>query len=336
MIFSLFSRIPFLLLAQLLCSSRLCKAEDDVIFASQGSNTCPVNYSKITSSKWACIAAMAIGDSTLNGDQDAETFNEIEDADSFPSGCYECPKSTSNCVKGTWFNTHPTGSGQKDARIYCAKNTLSLESPENGIIFMGDSDVDYWYTSRETLPGSFNYGVGGDTCTKVYNDFISLVKSVTNIKWMVLVCGENDLASGASVNTVFKRFKKIYNAAINKKIKIIMMGTKPEPDTNKLHKKYMKYDKKIMNFAKKEINKKGSPSLIFVDSHNSFKSLGNPKKLYADDELHLSAEGYVRWNEWLQNAYDHALCDDYDNYDDYYDDECTCYVWKKSSCVRKL
>jgi len=272
---------------------------------------------------------MSIGDSTLNGDQDAETFNEIEDEDSFPSGCYECPKSTSNCLKGTWFNTHQTGSGQQDARLYCAKNTLSLESPENGIIFMGDSDVDYWYESRKTLPGSFNYGVGGHTCTQVYNDFMSLVQSVKNIQWMVLVCGENDLASGASVNTVFKRFRKIYNAAINENIKIIMMGTKPEPDTKNLHKKYKKYDKKLKKFAKKEIKKNGFPSFIFVDSYSSFLSLGNPRSLYANDKLHLSSEGYGHWNEWLQNAYDNALCDDDD-------DVCKCYVWKKSSCVKKL
>jgi len=288
---------------------------------------------------------MAIGDSTLDGDQDAENFNEVEDDNSFPSGCYECgsssssssitttssssPKSTSACSKGTWFNTNPTGSGQQEARLYCAKNTLSLERPENGIIFIGDSDVDYWYTSRETLPGSFNYGVGGDTCTKVFDDFKSLVKSVKKIKWMVLVCGENDLAAGASVDTVFKRWKKIYNAAMKENIKIIMMGTKPEPDTKSLHNKYKKYDKKLMSFAKKEIKKKGVPSFIFVDSYNSFKSLGNPKTLYSDDKLHLSAKGYEYWNVWLKNAYDNALCDNND-------DECKCYVWKKSSCVKKL
>ena len=53
------------------------------------------------------------------------------------------------------------------------------------------------------------------------------------------------------------------------------MGTKLEPGTKKSQKKHMKYDKKLMNFAKKEINKKGSPSLIFVDSYDSFKSLEN-------------------------------------------------------------
>merc|ERR1712183_349422 len=200
---------------------------------------------------------------------------------------------------------------------------------ENGIIFMGDSDVDYWYESRETLPGSFNYGVGGHTCNQVYNDFMSLVQSVQNIQWMVLVCGENDLASGVSVNNVFKRFKKIYNAAIARNIKIIMIGTKPEPDTKNLHKKYRKYDNKLKKFAKKEIEKRGLPSFIFIDSYKSFLSIGNPRSLYADDKLHLSAEGYGYWNEWLQNAYDNALCDDGD-------DVCKCYVWKKSSCVKTM
>jgi len=300
-----------------------------VIFASKGSNTCPENYSKIISSKWACIAAMAIGDPTLDGDQDAETFQGEESEASFPSGCYECPQNTFECLKGSWFNEDPAGEANQDARLYCAKNTLTLESPEKGIIFMGDSDVDYWYESRETLPGSFNYGVGGHTCNQVYKDFTSLIQSVQNIQWMVLVCGENDLAYGASVNTAFKRFRNIYYAASSQNIKIIMIGTKPEPSTKDLHKKYKKYDKKVKSFAKKESNKKGFPSIIFIDSHKSFVSLGNSNSLYADDKLHLSPEGYGYWNEWLQNAHDNALCDDNG-------DVCKCYIWQKNYCAKKI
>lgn len=277
---------------------------------------------------------MAIGDPTLSGDQDAENFNGEEKDGSFPSGCYECPKNTNKCAKGTWFNAHPTGASNQDARLLCAKNTLSLEKPENGIIFMGDSDVDYWSDSRKTLPGSFNYGIGGHTCKKVLNDFTSLLKSVQNIQWMVLVCGENDLTSGASVTTVYKRFQKIYNAASRKGIRIIMMGTKPEPSTKKLHKKYVKYDKKLQKFAKKKASNSGGPPFIFIDSFKSFKSLGNSNSLYSNDKLHLSAKGYKYWNEWLTNAYDNALCDDYD--DDYYSDVCKCYIWKKNTCMKKL
>jgi len=319
----------FQLLLSLLCGFAFCIAEDDIIFATKGSNKCPDNYSKITSSKWACVAAMGIGDPTLTGDQDAETFNEIENEASFPSGCYECPKNTQECLKGSWFNEHETGKGHEDARLYCARTALSLDSPENGVIFMGDSDIDYWYNSRQILPGSFNYGVGGYTCKQVLSDFDSLTNYVQNIQWMVLVCGENDLAYGASVKEAFKRFRKIYNAAKSKNIKIIMIGTKPEPSTRNLHAKYRKYDRKIINFARNEAEKSDSPSLIFIDSYKSFTSLGNPRSLYADDKLHLSNEGYKYWGDWLQNAYKNASCEVGNAI-------CNCYVWKKKSCVKSL
>ena len=78
----------FQLLLSLSCGFVFCFAEDDIIFATKGSNKCPDNYSKITSSKCACVAVMGICDPTLTGDQDAETFNEIENEASFPSGCY--------------------------------------------------------------------------------------------------------------------------------------------------------------------------------------------------------------------------------------------------------
>lgn len=270
---------------------------------------------------------MGIGDPTLDGDQDAEKFRGEENESSFPAGCYECPRNTNSCAKGTWFNKHPTGSANPSARPYCAKNSLSLESPENGVIFMGDSDIDYWYDSRETLPGSFNYGIAGYTCNQVLKDFKSLVETTTNISWMILVCGENDLAGFSSAATVFRRFKKIYKLARRNDIRIIMMGTKPEPDTKNLHKKYRQYDRKLKRWAEKKAKDKDQPPFIFVDSYKAFQELGNPDSLYADDELHLSAEGYGYWNDWLYNAYDYGVCNE--------GSFCGCYSWQNFKCIGK-
>ena len=169
------------------------------------------------------------------------------------------------------------------------------------------------------------YGIAGYTCNQVLQDFKSLVETTTNISWMILVCGENDLSGSAGANKVFRRFKEIYREARRNDIRIIMMGTKPEPDTTYLHKKYRKYDRKLKRWARKKAKNTDQPPFIFVDSYKAFKELGNPDSLYADDELHLSAEGYSYWNGWLQNAYNYGVCNE--------EGSCGCYYWQDYECI---
>jgi len=310
-------------------------SDEEIIFASKGSNICPPSYKKVTSSKWACMAAMALGDQNLPGDQDGETFEGSENVSDFPYGCYECPQGSNTCGKGTWFNTESSGQGNLKARPYCVRSSLDLEQPESGIIFVGDSDVDYWRESSSvTFPGSFNYGIAGYTCQQVQKDLRDLLKVVKGVKFIVLVCGENDLTN-SSPSVTFKRFRKVYQKARRKNIRVLMMGTKPEPDTGNLHRKYRNYDNRLKVLAQKEAEKnlKDGPPFIFVDVYKAFKSLNNPRSLYAEDGLHLSAEGYAYWNTWVQNAHDNALCDDNDDY--YYKDTCNCYLWKKMTCTKK-
>jgi len=272
---------------------------------------------------------MSLGDQHLSGDQDVETFKGVENESDFPGGCYECPQNSNTCGKGTWFNTHTTGQGNAKSRVYCARPTLSLEQPESGIIFIGDSDVDYWRDSDVVFPGSFNYGVAGDTCANVNKYLSELLKVVKDVKVIVLVCGENDLVS-TSPSITFKRFKKVYRIARRQNIRVIMMGTKPEPDTTDLHADYRKYDQLLKRFARRVAKKNSdSPPFIFIDVYQSFKSIGNPKSLYDNDELHLSAKGYTYWKAWVRNAYENAICDDAT-------DVCNCYLWKKKSCRGKV
>jgi len=279
---------------------------------------------------------MSLGDQNLSGDQDGEMFKGSENESDFPNGCYECPNGSNICGKGTWFNTASSGQGNEQARPYCALSSLDLEQPESGIIFVGDSDVDYWRESSSvTFPGSFNYGIGGYTCGNVNQELLELLEVVKGVAFVVLVCGENDLTD-KNVATTFRRFKNVYNKLRGKNIRVLMMGTKPEPNTQYLHRDYRKYDEKLRKFARQEAEKNPNdlPPFIFVDVYKAFESLGNPRSLYAGDGLHLSAQGYSFWNKWVQNAYDHAICDQYD--DGYYADICNCYLWNKLECTGNL
>merc|ERR1711865_1326167 len=95
--------------------------------------------------------------------------------------------------------------------------------------------------------------------------------------------------------------------------RVIMMGTKPEPDTKNLHKKYRQYDAKVGQFAK---SSKGS--VAFVDVYSSFAALGNPGNLYAADDLHMSKKGYTLWDTWAATAHGDAS---------------GCAIWKSGKCT---
>ena len=90
------------------------------------------------------------------------------------------------------------------------------------------------------------------------------------------------------------------------------MGTKPELDTRSLHDKYEKYDEQIRSLAISS-----ATEVAMVDVYESYKDLGNGNNLYANDDLHLSREGYNLWTGWAKQALTDAQCVE----------------WKSGSCV---
>jgi len=48
--------------------------------------------------------------------------------------------------------------------------------------------------------------------------------------------------------------------------------------------------------------------ITMIDVHESFQARGNPDRLYANDGLHLSADGYHLWSHWTQQALNDLGC----------------------------
>ena len=83
-----------------------------------------------------------------------------------------------------------------------------------------------------------NLGVGGYTCKNVRNEFDAYQATFGNPAYVVIVCGENDLASGRSVSKTFGFSEEIVATANSNGATVIYFGTKPEPDTQSLHDEY--------------------------------------------------------------------------------------------------
>jgi len=296
-------------------ASRALAEEPQVVLASE----CPDGYSPVTENIYACRAAMALVDP---GDQEGGGFQGTEKDRDWPSGCYFCD-GVEECSDGTWFNNEKKGNNDvSGVKRYCAKDMNELMK-ETRVLFLGDSDVEFWPTTETKYTNSNNLGVGGYTCSDVLKEVRqkkgSMLKSFGPPDIVVLVCGENDLAFGRSVGKTFKSAKSIIKLVQKTGAKVIYLGTKPEPSTKNLHKKYREYDEKMQKLA---VSSRSTENrLVMINSYKAFEALGNPNSLYRKDKLHLSSEGYSLWDTWTQTALNDLSSED------------TCIVWESNQCV---
>ena len=308
----------------------------EVVLGEVGSNTCPEGYVKITDERM-CLAAMDIlgpGNPELHPDAfEASLYTGAEEDADFPSGCYtydyvyftvdqEPTKEVNQeeFERLVAFNNHSTGSPVEDMTPICAKN---LEPPaQGGILYVGDSDIDYWIESPTVGTNySYNIGIGGFTCGDLLENDMDL--NLENFldyfapSNVVLVCGENDLAYGESVDATLENLANVIDAILDHGASIVYLGTKNEPSTQALWSSYKKYVTRVRTLAE-ELCSPSTPRVAFVDVQAGFSALGNPDSLYAPDELHLSDEAYALWSEWTKAALE---------------DETGCCSWEGTECV---
>jgi len=160
----------------------------------------------------------------------------------------------------------------------------------------------------------FNVGFAGYRCTDVINEVDTMFNTFTPDR-IVLVCGENDLAYGASPEEAFAGYETAVNMFISLGVTVYSIGTKPEPAMTALHSDYRKLDDMIFELAAKL-----NGGLVFVDSYAGFVAAGNTNDLYAQDKLHLSSKGYGLWFDWLVVALE--------------DEGGGCQVYKNGECVQ--
>lgn len=269
----------------------LCGSASALVELAEAGNECPVGFLPLTSAE-SCRAAL---DQTSFDGMD---FQGSEENEEWPKGCYYC-RGVPGCVNGVWFNEHSTGSAKGNARPICARGFEPLA--KNQVLFMGDSDIDFWPTSS-SFEGAYNVGYGGYTCLDVIKE-IDRFLATFQPRQLVLVCGENDLAGGASVATTLARLDRILEKTQAANLPVVFLGTKPEPDSRSLWKKYEQYDQGLKDRAKRLTSTTTRyPSLVFIDSYQGFLDAGNGKELYANDQLHLSNLGYRYWTQWTANA----------------------------------
>ena len=279
-------------------------------------NTCPPSHPAKLTSVYGCRSGMHV----LG--YEAGDLHGSEDEADWPSGCYHC-QGVSDCSDGAFHNMNAVGSANGDAQPYCA---LENYIQSGRVLFVGDSDIDYWPYDSMPISDSYNVGWGGYTCAEVLAEVDDLL-SFFSPSAVILVCGENNLANGQSASDAFLDFEAIVSKIRESGARTIYVGTKPEPGTADLHTEYRNYDDQIKAHATSlAAAATSTPPLIVIDSYHGFEDAGNPTSLYDSDELHLSAAGYALWATWLTQAY-LALASTTG-------ESAACYVWRSGACTQ--
>jgi len=101
----------------------------------------------------------------------------------------------------------------ENAKVLCGDgNGIGQSATKNGLLFVGDSDVDYWRSTEANFESSitngavYNVGYGGYSCRDVHREVGDMVEAFEPAT-VALVCGENDLGGGGTVDITYDKVR---------------------------------------------------------------------------------------------------------------------------------
>jgi lysophospholipase L1-like esterase len=179
--------------------------------------------------------------------------------------------------------------------IQAFKKKDSLHAPlKNGILFIGSSSFTKW-TDLENVYKDYaaiNRGFGGSTLVDV-NNYIQDVVFPYEARQIVIYCGENDIAAGASAIKTLNRFATLFTGIRNNQpdVPVAYISMKQSPSRTK----FLSAVIHANSLIKEYLTHYKATKFIDVDSkmHNKDGSLR--PELFLPDMLHMKQPGYDIW-----------------------------------------
>ena len=172
--------------------------------------------------------------------------------------------------------------------------TLACPPPQNSIVFYGSSSIRLWTTLAEDFSGLpvVNRGFGGSTLDACSWFFYRLIAPLRPSA-LVLYAGDNDLGDGKSPEQVLASYRALAEQVRSHlgPIPFTFLSIKPSPARVSLTETIRQTNEMIRR------EHAAAPQNIYVDAFTPMLGRDSKprKELYADDGLHLSAEGYAFW-----------------------------------------
>lgn len=177
-----------------------------------------------------------------------------------------------------------------------------ISQDQHAVVFLGDSITDWWGAD---LGGNFpgmkiaNRGIAGDTTRGV---LIRLQEDVLSLhpKGLVLLIGTNDLASGASPESIVGNFKLILAELkrADPRLPIIVCQIFPSATAMKRPAALIRRTNELYAAAAQ-----GDPQITFLETWPLFANAqGDATTAEFPDLLHPNAAGYAKWAAALRPA----------------------------------
>lgn len=174
------------------------------------------------------------------------------------------------------------------------------------VLFTGSSSVRLWTNLTAVFPGRavLNRGFGGSQMSDLVHFFDRVVRPYKP-SMIVVYEGDNDLAGGKSVETVYAEFL-LFLRRVRTDLPgtpVAILATKPSPLRLNLLASQRDLDTRL------ETLDQSSPGVFFIDTfHPLLDATGVPRpEYYLDDKLHLTPAGYAVWQRVVEVALNRML-----------------------------
>ncbi len=189
---------------------------------------------------------------------------------------------------------------KKDIDAFLKADSLQFPSKEQ-ILFVGSSSFTYWKDIKDYFPGYpiINRGFGGSELPDLIH-YANQIIIPYQPKQIIIYCGENDIADSvaATPRMVLDRFKILFKIIRSQlgNIPIAFVSIKPSPSRWKLEKKFLKANRLIKRYLKRDA------TATYVNIHDAMllpNGSVNPE-LFIKDNLHMNAKGYEIWQKKIE------------------------------------
>jgi lysophospholipase L1-like esterase len=168
-------------------------------------------------------------------------------------------------------------------------------------LFYGSSSIRLWSTLVQDFSHlkPVNHGFGGSTLAECVAAMELLVYPVKP-RAIVFYAGDNDLDAGTEphqVAALLERFMASVLARVGP-IPVLVLAVKPSPcrwgNADNIRRANEHFRQVLSRF----------PQAQFLDVfHPMLNAAGQPRlELFAEDRLHLNADGYQLWKQWVSQA----------------------------------
>ena len=167
------------------------------------------------------------------------------------------------------------------------------------IVFTGSSSFRLWKELQSDFPGHpiINRAFGGSTFDDLlyYRDRII---GPYKPRQVVIYCGENDLAGGASPGKVFENFVEFfrYIRSVSPEAHVLFVSIKPSPSRSQILDKVKEANALIHSFLSGE-QRTGYVDIFtpMLDERGNFR-----EELFVQDRLHMNRKGYAIWKAAIE------------------------------------